>query len=72
MTGLQFPTSSTLLSSTPTPYPSIQSLGPVGLRGEGGGVEGSKVELAENRLILSQIYSTLFPLPLPQSKQTII
>ena len=36
-------------------------------------VEGSKVELAENKLILGQIYSTLFysSLPLPQSKWTI-
>jgi len=29
-----------------------------GLRGERGGVKGSKVELTENRLILSSIYST--------------
>ena len=27
---------------------------------DGGGKEGSRVELAENRLILGQIYSTLF------------
>ena len=38
------------------------------MEGEGERVEGSRGELAENRLILSQIYST--PIPLPQSKQT--
>ena len=36
------------------------------LRGEGGGVKRSKVELAENKLILKQFYFTL-----PQSKPTI-
>ena len=36
------------------------------LRGEGGGVKGSKIELAKNRLILGQFYSIF-----PQSKQTI-
>ena len=35
------------------------SKGLFGLRGEGGGVEGSKVELVENRLILDQFYFTL-------------
>ena len=38
---------------------------------DGGGMRGSRVELAENRLILSQIYSTLLSLPLSQSKRTI-
>ena len=38
------------------------------MEGERERVEGSRVELAENKLILSQIYST--PIPLPQSKQT--
>ena len=43
---------------------------------DGGGMRGSKVELAENRPILSQIYSTLLystllSLPLSQSKRTI-
>ena len=38
------------------------------MEGEGERVEGSRVELAENRLILSQIDCT--PIPLPQSKQT--
>ena len=33
--------------------------GPFGLRGEEWEVKKSKVELAENKLILSQIYSTL-------------
>ena len=32
---------------------------PFGWKGEGGGVEGSRVEFVENRLILGQIYSTL-------------
>ena len=49
---------------------------PFGWKGEGGGVEGSRVEFVENRLILGQIYSTLLyftlhPLPFPQSKRTI-
>ena len=43
-----------------------------GLRGQSGGVGGSRIELAKNRLILGKFYSTLLPLPLPQSKQTII
>ena len=43
----------------------------LGEGGEGGGVKGSRVELAKNKLILWWIYSTLLPLPLPQSKQTI-
>ena len=34
-----------------------------GRRGEGGGVEGSKVELAKNKLILCLIYSTLLYSP---------
>jgi len=34
-----------------------------GLRGDGGRVEESKVELAENRLILDQFYSTLLYSP---------
>ena len=39
--------------------------GLLGLRDEGGGGESgsSKVELAENKLILSQFYFTLFPFP---------
>ena len=37
--------------------------GPFGLRGEGGGVEGSRVELAENRLILGQLYYIPPPFP---------
>ena len=41
--------------------------GPFGLRGEGGGVEGSRVKLAENRLILGQLYYTP---PLSPSIQT--
>ena len=36
------------------------------LRGERGGVKGSKVELTENKLILKQFYFTF-----PQSKHTI-
>ena len=36
-----------------------------------GGVEKSRVKLAENRLILGQIYSSLLPLPSLQSKRTI-
>ena len=35
-------------------------------------VEESRVELAKNRLILDQIYSTLLSLPPSQSKQTIM
>ena len=44
---------------------SLQKLGIVKLRAhlDGRGKEGSKVELAENRLILSQIYSTPPPSP---------
>ena len=42
-----------------------------GLRGKGGGVEGSRVELAKIRLILGQFYYTLLPFPLLQSKRTI-
>ena len=38
---------------------------------EGGGVEGSRVELGENRLILSQFHSIVLPLLPPQCKQTI-
>ena len=34
-------------------------------------MEGSRVELAENKLILGHFYSTLLFLPLPQSKWTI-
>ena len=34
---------------------------------DGGGMRGSRVELAENRLILSQIYSTLLYSTLPPS-----
>ena len=39
--------------------------GLLGLRDEGGGGESGsgKVELAENKLILSQFYFTLFPFP---------
>ena len=40
-----------------------QTKGSFGLREEGGGMEWSRVELAENRLILGQLYSTLLPLP---------
>ena len=43
----------------------MQFHGPFGLRGEGGRMEESRVELVKNRLILSQIYSTLFTLPPP-------
>ena len=39
------------------------SQGLLGLRGEGRGVEGSRVELAENRLILGQFYSIVFYSP---------
>ena len=35
-------------------------------------MEGNRAELAENRLILGQFFSTLLPFPLPQSKQTIM
>ena len=42
----------------------LQDLGLVWIEG---GVEGSRVVLAENRLILGQLYSTP-----PQSKQTIM
>ena len=31
--------------------------------GEGSGVEGSRVELAENRIVLSQLYFTLLYSP---------
>ena len=48
-----------------------QTKGPFGLREEGGGMEGSRVELAENRLILGQLYYTLLPLPPPQPKWTL-
>lgn len=41
-------------------------LGPVWIEGKETGVEGSGVELAENKLILGQLYCTF-----PQSKQTI-
>ena len=34
-----------------------------GLKGKGGGVEESRVELAKNKLLLGQIYSTLLPSP---------
>ena len=34
-----------------------------GLRGQSGGVEGSRIELAKNRLILDQFYSTLLYSP---------
>ena len=37
----------------------IEFKGLFGLRGKGEGVEGSRVELAKNRPILDQIYSTL-------------
>ena len=40
-----------------------QIKGPFGLKGKGGGVEGSRVELAESRLVSDHIYST--PLPSP-------
>ena len=43
----------------------MQFHGPFGLRGEGARMEESRVELVKNRLILSQIYSTLFTLPPP-------
>ena len=47
-------------------------LGLVWIEGEGGGgVEGSRVELDENRLILSQFHSIVLPLLPPQCKQTI-
>ena len=48
----------------------VFTLGLFGLRGKGGEVEGSRVKLVENRLILDQIYFTLLyfsSLP-PQSK----
>jgi len=48
--------------------------GPFGWSGEGGGVEGRRVEVIKNKLILCYIYSTLLystPLPFPQSKRTI-
>ena len=44
--------------------------GPFGLRGEGGRVEGNRVELAKNRQILGQFHSTLLyspSLPLNQN-----
>ena len=59
--GLQ----TSLEESPPTHYVAIYKiihvhyLGPVWIGGEGRGVKGSRVELAENRLILGQIYSTL-------------
>ena len=37
------------------------------MRGEGTGVEGNKIELIENRLILSQFYSSLLYYTLPPS-----
>ena len=43
-----------------------------GLRGEGGGVEESRIKLAKNRLILGKFYFTLLSLPSPQSKRTIV
>lgn len=42
--------------------------GSFGLRGKGEGVEESKIDLAENRLILDQLYS--ISLPSPQFKRT--
>ena len=53
-------------------YISKYIYGPFGLKEEEGGVKESRVELAKNRLILSQFHSTLLPLPPPQSKWTII
>ena len=45
--------------------------GPFELRGEECGVERSRVELAENKLILDKIYFTSHSSPsLPQSKLT--
>ena len=41
----------------------VNMLGPVWMEGGRREVEGSRVELAENRLILGQIYSTLFYSP---------
>ena len=50
-------------------------LKPVWMEGEEGRVDESREKLIESRLILSQIYSTLLPLPhslpISQSKQTI-
>ena len=43
-----------------------------GLRGQNRGVEGSRIKLAKNRLVLGQFYFILLPLPLPRSKRTII
>ena len=40
------------------------------MEGEGGRVEGNRIELAKNKLILYKIYSTLL-LPLSQSKRII-
>ena len=34
-------------------------------------MEENRVELAENKLILGQSYSTLLPFPTPQSKRTL-
>jgi len=47
------------------------SLGPFGFRGKGGRAKESRIEFAENKLILNKLYSTLLSLPPPQSKQTI-
>ena len=46
-------------------------LGLVWIEGGGVCVEGSRVELDENRLILSQFHSIVLPLLPPQCKQTI-
>ena len=46
-----------------------QIKGPFGLKGKGGRVEGSRVELAESRLISDHIYSTPLPSPLIQTDQ---
>ena len=43
----------------------------VWIKRKGGGVEGSRVKLVENKLILSQIYFTLLISLSPQSKRTI-
>ena len=43
--------------------PEFTCYGPFGWRGEGGRVEGSRVELTKNKLILGYIYYTLLYSP---------
>ena len=49
------------------------SYGLFGWRRDGGGGEGSRVELTKNKVnfVLNLLYSTLLPILLPQSKWTI-